>query len=615
VRSLTLILVAAAALTAPAPASAGPPLGEIGRRIAAARDGDTIRVGPGVYHERIRIDKPVHLIGEPGAVIDGGGSGDVVEITAPGVEFRGFVVRDTGIDLDKENCAIRVLAGRAVIAGNTLDDVLFGIDLREAPDSIVRGNRIGGKRLDIARRGDGLRLWRSDRSLVEGNAVHDGRDAILWYSQGVTVRGNTSRRCRYGLHLMFSDQVTIEGNELTENSVGVYLMYSKGITLSRNRLIRNRGPSGYGIGLKEADQYTIADNLIAGNRVGAYLDGSPFTTARPGLFTRNTFAGNDTGLTFLPSVRGNELSENNFVDNTEQVCVLGRGELKGNSFSKDGRGNFWTDYVGYDQDGDGVGDFVHESQTLFERMLDKEPKLRLFLFSPAQQAVEFVGRALPAVRPEPKFTDEYPLMAPAATGTPAPLGGTAPSSLVPGRARRGPDRRGRRRDRRGPPGPLAPGPPHRRDHMIQVENLTMRFGRTAAVDGVSLSVPAGGSVALWGTNGAGKTTILRCVLGLLRYQGMVRVGTIDVRRQGKRARRLVGYVPQELGFNDDLRVGEAVAFFARLKGVAVDSVDAVLGRVGLRGQDGKRMRELSGGMKQRWPSPSWATPRSLCSTK
>ncbi len=387
-------------------------VGELGRRIAAAKDGDTIVVGPGVYRERLVIDKRVRLVGSGRPVIDGGGEGDIVEIGCAGVEFRGFAVRDTGIDLDKENAGIRVLAPRVTIEDNTVEDVLFGIDLREAPDSIVRGNRIGGKNLDIARRGDGLRLWRSDRALVEGNTIHDGRDAILWYSEGVVVRGNTSSRCRYGLHLMFSDSVVIEDNELTGNSVGVYLMYSKVVRLSRNRLLSNRGPSGYGIGLKEVDRFTIEGNTIAGNRVGIYLDGSPFTSAQPGEITRNTLACNDVGLSFLPSVHGNEIWANNFIDNIEQVCVQGRGELRGNSFSRADRGNFWSDYVGYDQDRDGVGDFVYEPQTLFENLLDKEPKLRLLLFSPAQQAVEFVGRALPAVRPEPKFTDENPLMEP-----------------------------------------------------------------------------------------------------------------------------------------------------------------------------------------------------------
>lgn len=133
--------------------------------------------------------------------------------------------------------------------------------------------------------------------------------------------------------------------------------------------------------------------------------------------------------------------------------------------------------------------------------------------------------------------------------------------------------------------------------MIRIQNLTKRFGRVLAVDGVSLDVPRGQSVALWGANGAGKSTILRCVLGLLRYSGRIDVGGHDSR--GKHARRLIGYVPQELGFNDDLRVGDAVALFARLKGVGIRNVDEVLERVGIAGQARKRMRELSGGMKQR----------------
>lgn len=385
-------------------------VGEIGRMIAAARDGAVIEVPEGVYFEHIRIEKPLTLIAKGKVVIDGKGSGDIVEITAPDVTFKGFIVRNTGIDLDKGNAAIRVTAPRVTLEGNVLDDILFGIDLRDSPDSKVIGNRIGGKKLDIARRGDGLRLWRADRAIVEGNTIHDGRDAILWYSTGVVVRGNTGFDCRYGLHLMFSDNVTIDGNEFSRNSVGIYLMYSTGVELTNNRLISNRGPSGYGIGLKETDQFSVRDNLIVGNRSGVYIDGSPFTKAKPGEFTRNTIASNDVGFTFLPSAKGNELVDNNFIDNIDQIAVAGRGSLEANKFWKGERGNFWSDYTGYDQNGDGIGDFVHESNTLFDNLMDKEPSLRLFLFSPAQQAVEFVGRAVPAVRPEPKFEDEVPLM-------------------------------------------------------------------------------------------------------------------------------------------------------------------------------------------------------------
>ncbi len=386
--------------------------GAIGMLIAGAAPGQVVEIEEGVYRERVRIDKPITLVARGRVVIDGGGLGGVVEITGANVTLRGFVIRNTGIDLDKENAGIRVLAPGAVIEDNTLEDILFGIDLREAPDSRVARNRVGGKDLDIARRGDGLRLWRSDRTIIEDNAIHDGRDAIIWYSKDVVVRRNTGRDCRYGLHLMFSDGVVIADNEFTGNSVGIYVMYSTGVELVRNRLIRNRGPSGYGVGLKETDRFSVRENLIVGNRSGVYIDGSPFTNAMPGVFTRNTIACNDIGFTFLPSARGNELTENNFIDNIDQIAVAGRGSLEANRFWKGDRGNFWSDYTGFDQNGDGIGDFIHESQTLFENLMDRQPELRLFLFSPAQQAIEFVGRALPAVRPEPKFIDEVPLMRP-----------------------------------------------------------------------------------------------------------------------------------------------------------------------------------------------------------
>lgn len=135
--------------------------------------------------------------------------------------------------------------------------------------------------------------------------------------------------------------------------------------------------------------------------------------------------------------------------------------------------------------------------------------------------------------------------------------------------------------------------------MIRITHLIKRFGRQRAVDDVTLSIEAGESVALWGTNGAGKSTILRCVMGLLRYRGTIKIAGHDAACHGKRVRQLIGYVPQELGFYDDLRVIEAIGYFGTLKNVPAINADAALDRVGLRGHHRKRIRELSGGMKQR----------------
>ncbi len=135
--------------------------------------------------------------------------------------------------------------------------------------------------------------------------------------------------------------------------------------------------------------------------------------------------------------------------------------------------------------------------------------------------------------------------------------------------------------------------------MISVRNLSVRFGRATAVDRLSLDIARGESVALWGTNGAGKTTVIRAVLGLVRYSGRISIDGHDAWGDGKTARSLIGYVPQEIGFYDELRVGEGVELFARLKNVTRAGTRGVLASVGLEPHSRKRVRELSGGMKQR----------------
>lgn len=135
--------------------------------------------------------------------------------------------------------------------------------------------------------------------------------------------------------------------------------------------------------------------------------------------------------------------------------------------------------------------------------------------------------------------------------------------------------------------------------LISVENLTKRFGKAVAVDDLSFEVARGEALALWGSNGAGKTTVIRCLLGVMRCRGRITLGGVDVRRRGKQARRLVGYVPQELAFHDDTRVSHAMRFFCSLRRVPPGRALELLARVGLAGHESKRVRDLSGGMKQR----------------
>ncbi len=135
--------------------------------------------------------------------------------------------------------------------------------------------------------------------------------------------------------------------------------------------------------------------------------------------------------------------------------------------------------------------------------------------------------------------------------------------------------------------------------MIEARHITKKFKRVLAVNDLSFDLQAGGSLALWGSNGAGKTTLIRCLLGVFPCKGAIRIDGIDVQRNGKRARAQIGYVPQELAFHDDARLGSAMRFFANLRGVELAQAARSLGVVGLSGHESKRVRDLSGGMKQR----------------
>lgn len=385
------------------------PVSRIEAMIVDAQPGDIIQVPAGVYIGNLVIDKPITLDGAGHAVFDGQGEGTVIEIRAENVTVRRCTIRSSAASVTGEPAGIRVLAGSATIEDNTLEDVLFGIDLCESPSSIIRRNTIRGKDLEPGRRGDGIRLWWSHACAVEDNVVQTSRDMVFWYSEGLSIARNRVVDSRYGLHFMYSHDTTLADNDLEANSVGIYLMYSNRIRLVGNTMTNNRGASGYGIGLKDCDDIVIDANALLANRVGVYVDNSPSGIDSTGLFKGNLIAFNEIGFVATPNTHDNVITANTFVENEQQAAVHGRGDLSNNTFSKDGVGNYWSNYAGFDLDEDGIGDLAYEPRSLFGSMLTYEPNLRLFVHSPAQQAIEFAARAMPELRPKPVLVDAAPL--------------------------------------------------------------------------------------------------------------------------------------------------------------------------------------------------------------
>lgn len=560
--------------------------------IATAPPGATLEVQGGIYYGPLVIDKPLTLIGVGGPVLDGRGRGTVVRITAPHVTLRGFVIRNSGRSLDHEDAGILVEgASEVTLEDNRLEGVLFGIYLKDTPRARIRNNHVIGLDVPEAERGDAIRLWYSPDALIEGNRTLRGRDVIIWFSDRTVLRGNRFEGGRYGIHYMYCNESRIEGNVLRGNFVGAYVMYSRGMTFRGNRFLQQRGPSGYGLAFKDSDEIRVEGNLFFDNTAAIFLDNTPRTERSPVEFVGNGIAYNGIGVLALPMVRGVTFRGNVFWENEPQAAVQGEGDLMAN----DWRGNFWSDYAGFDVDGDGVGDVPYRSRRVFESLADQVPLLRFFWGTPAAQALETAALLFPFFEPRVRLEDPTPRMRP-----PADLG-TGPSGSPAGWIGLGLSGIGlaagwwgwlRRRPR---PSPKieAEQPP---EAILEVRGLRKRFGRTWAVHGLELVVRPGEAVALWGPNGAGKTTALRCILGLLDFEGIVRVAGRDVRREGPAARRWIGYVPQELAFYN-WTVAETLRFFATLRGVPVDP--AQVEALGLIPYLHQPVRTLSGGLKQR----------------
>jgi len=549
-----------------------------------AAPGDTVRVIGGVYQGNFVVSKPLTLIGEQNPVLDGRRRGSVITLQAPRTALRGFVIRNSGVVLNDQDSAVRVQAPDCVVEHNRIEDALFGVHLDYAHRTIVRHNFIRSHDLPVARRGDQIRIWYSHRARIENNTVVGGRDLVFWYSEGITVRGNQVRHSRYGVHFMYCSDSLVEDNLLQENSVGIYLMYSKRVVVRKNRILNNRGISGMGLGIKDMDGMHIENNLIANNRIGLFVDSGE------GEYRNNWFVRNDTGINLVLAVKQNRFEGNRFIENYEHVRLERPDSVAGVSW----QGNYWSDYSGYDADGDGYGDVPYRAVRVFDLLTARNSALQIMHYSLSAQALDFGARLFPLFAPRALVQDPQPLVQPGRIPLDAPkaegrgsilwvsLGalGLGTLCVAPSRRRaRSRTKIGRAREMKTSSAPV-----------VVVEALTRRFGKNRAVKSVSFVVRAGETVALWGANGAGKTTILRCMLGLLRFEGAIRVLGVDVRRRSVQARRFVGYVPQLIHLHPDLTVRETLEFYTQIRSVSPERAESLLREWGLEAHAEKPVR-------------------------
>jgi nitrous oxidase accessory protein len=399
------------AFAVPAAQASDVPATVLQARIDAAPPGSTLIVPAAVYRGPIVVRGPLAVIGEPGATIDGGGRGSVVTISGTNVVFRGFTVRNSGHEVTEEAAGLKVTGDGHRIVANEVIDVYFGIHIGDGARVVIEGNRIRPGKQYGARPGHAINAWHLRDSRIAGNHIADARDGIyLSFTERVDVIQNVVTDCRYGLHSMYSQDARFENNEVTRNLLGAALMMSDRLVLKGNRIRQHReGVAAYGILLKDIGDLVAENNEITSNRIGIYAESVPSNPRTEAVFSGNVIAGNEVGLA-LQSTARLTLTGNRIAENLSDVRPLGRTLAPGMRWSRDGRGNSWGQYRGYDADGDGIGDVSHRVEAAIDALIQRNPLIQAFLYTPAHLALEAAARMFPIFRQPPMLVDDRPLM-------------------------------------------------------------------------------------------------------------------------------------------------------------------------------------------------------------
>lgn len=411
---------------------------ELQARLAAAESGDTLVLAAGRYLGNFVIERGISLIGEGRPILDGGGNGTVltIEVAARGATIRGLRLVASGNGPLGTPTGLRILANDVTAQDIEIADVYMGIQVMGASGAHVIGNTIAsfadgavdnelhatGGEVDATGtehaghdqtanrlRGDGITLGNTAGAVVTGNTVTDARDGIfLSFASDTELGDNRVTDSRYGVHGMYAEHLLIQENYFDGNLAGAILMYGGPFEVRGNTILRSSSPAtGIGLVLKDGSGATIVDNVIAFNRVGIKLDngGATSSTAAPAVLRTNTIAMNQVGVQIMQASRGS-FATNSFAENTVQVVT--DGEVPNIEWSVAETGNFWSNYRGYDSNGDGVGDVDFVDGGSISSTLTRSPVMISLASGPGFRLLQAIQDRWAA--DDPVVRDRHPLI-------------------------------------------------------------------------------------------------------------------------------------------------------------------------------------------------------------
>lgn len=366
--------------------------------INTAPSGSAVRVPPGTYDEKLRVNRSVTITG-PGATISGDGNGSVITVTSDDVAIEGLTIEGVGdsteaeegeVDDDRWDAFVEAGYGHSdaaieaesvsnlSVTGVDIETPTTGVLLRDVDGAVVRQTDVSGHRDQW----EGFMGVLSIRSpvVVQNSTFADGRDGIyLHLADGSVIRDNRFVSNRYGVHLMYTSDSLIADNVARQETLG-------GITTmtepSGNAVVGNDvRNSTSGMDLSGGHSY-IAENTLANNERGLLIG------TDQSLYERNVLYGNEVGLRTGSIRPSNRVVRNDFVAN-EQTVTVGSGPLR--IWGGDGEGNYWSKRPA------GIADGSYSPTAPLDSSL-QEPGVRTLASAPAATMLALVRETVAGSR-------------------------------------------------------------------------------------------------------------------------------------------------------------------------------------------------------------------------
>ena len=379
------------------------------------------RLPAGNYVGHFVIDQSITFECAENAYLRAAGLGNALNIRAPDVTVRGCDISDWGHNLTQMDAGIFVerTAKNVRIENNFIHGRGFGVWVDATHNVSILNNKVqGDESLRNQDRGNGIHLFAVRFANISGNEIWETRDGIyIEAANDNIIHNNRMRDLRYGVHYMFSNRNEVTNNSTTRTRTGYALMQSRQLTVTGNRSDRDQN---YGMLMNYITYSTLNNNFVTavqpGSGDGVHISGAEGKALFIYNSLFNTLSGNQfehsaLGIHLTAGSEDNRIFHNSFIGNQQQVKYVA---IRYQEWSHEGKGNYWSDYLGWDRNSDGVGDVPYEPNDNVDRLLWVYPQVRLLMHSPSIELLRLVQRAFPVVK-YPGVQDSYPLMRPVST--------------------------------------------------------------------------------------------------------------------------------------------------------------------------------------------------------